>query len=199
MTNGGKARDDEFISTQQAAKLLGVSVRAIQLWVESGVLHAWKTAGGHRRIARASVDALREEQREVIETVTGLHARKVVLVEDNPTYLELYRLKIAEWQPAATIVTFDSGYDALVALGKLGPDLIVTELEMPGMNGSLMLRSLQSGAPRAELVVLINLSEDELGKLDGPRERTAFLRNPVDLDRLRTLVDEKLGASDRKD
>jgi excisionase family DNA binding protein len=198
MATSKESLREEFISTQQAARLLGVSVRTIQLWVENGVLHAWKTAGGHRRIARAPVDALREEQREVIATVTGLQARKVVIIEDNPTYLELYRIKIEDWQPAATIVTFDSGFEALLGLDKLDPDLIVTELEMPGMNGSLMLQSLRSGAPNAELVVLTNFSDEELEDLDDAPERAAFLRNPVDLDKLRKLVGEKMKAPKRK-
>ena len=48
----------EFCSTKEAATMLGVSHRTVQLWVESGVLQAWKTAGGHRRIAMSSVNRL---------------------------------------------------------------------------------------------------------------------------------------------
>lgn len=45
-------------STREASEILGVSLRTVQLWVDSGVLEAWKTVGGHRRISRASVEAL---------------------------------------------------------------------------------------------------------------------------------------------
>ena len=38
--------------------MLGVSVGTVQLWSESGLLQAWKTAGGHRRVIRASVEKL---------------------------------------------------------------------------------------------------------------------------------------------
>lgn len=40
-----------FCTTREAAGLLGVSVGTVQLWVESGLLQAWKTSGGHRRVA----------------------------------------------------------------------------------------------------------------------------------------------------
>ena len=50
-----EGRDSEFWSTREAADLLGVSLRTVQLWTEAGVLKAWKTAGGHRRINRDSV------------------------------------------------------------------------------------------------------------------------------------------------
>lgn len=48
----------ETISTRQAAKLLDASVRSIQLWADSGLLKAYKSPGGHRRITRTSVDEL---------------------------------------------------------------------------------------------------------------------------------------------
>jgi excisionase family DNA binding protein len=49
---------DDILTTAQAARLLGVSTRTAQLWVEQGALPHWKTPGGHRRIRRADVQAL---------------------------------------------------------------------------------------------------------------------------------------------
>ena len=48
--------NDDLMTTREAGEVLGVAVRTVQLWVESGVLPAWRTAGGHRRIARSAVD-----------------------------------------------------------------------------------------------------------------------------------------------
>jgi len=45
----------DILTTRQAADLIGVSLRSIQLWVESGKLAACKTPGGHRRLQRADV------------------------------------------------------------------------------------------------------------------------------------------------
>ena len=47
-----------FCTTRDAANLLGVSVGTVKLWVERGLLQAWKTSGGHRRISRESVQRL---------------------------------------------------------------------------------------------------------------------------------------------
>ena len=49
---------DPFLTTRQAAQLLGVSLRSVQLWVEAGTLPAGSTPGGHRRIRRSAVEAL---------------------------------------------------------------------------------------------------------------------------------------------
>jgi excisionase family DNA binding protein len=50
--------DVDVLTTSQAAKLLGISVRTAQLWIESGSLRSWKTPGGHRRVYRSEVMAL---------------------------------------------------------------------------------------------------------------------------------------------
>lgn len=61
-----KSHDDDFAdrvvavtdhyTTIEAARLLGMAVRSVQLMVDRGELQAWKTPGGHRRIARASIE-----------------------------------------------------------------------------------------------------------------------------------------------
>jgi len=42
------------MTTQDVAKKLGVSIRAVQLWMDQGIFEGWKTPGGHRRITRES-------------------------------------------------------------------------------------------------------------------------------------------------
>jgi len=54
-----------YYTTIETAKLLGVSVRTVQLWVENGSLEAWKTAGGHRRIVASSVDDYMLRQQKI--------------------------------------------------------------------------------------------------------------------------------------
>lgn len=48
-------------SPGEAAKILGVSPKTIQLWVDNGILAAWKTVGGHRRVTLESVERLKRE------------------------------------------------------------------------------------------------------------------------------------------
>ncbi len=47
-----------FCTTAEAAQRLGVSIRTVQIWSETGLLEAWKTEGGHRRITLDSLERL---------------------------------------------------------------------------------------------------------------------------------------------
>ncbi|MFA7239269.1 MAG: helix-turn-helix domain-containing protein [Sulfuricellaceae bacterium] len=53
--------DGALCSPGEAAKILGVSPKTVQLWVDAGVLAAWKTVGGHRRVTLESVEKLKRE------------------------------------------------------------------------------------------------------------------------------------------
>ena len=57
-----KSAEEEVCSTREAAEILGVSLRTIQVWVDNGILDAWKTAGGHRRVSLRSVRRVKEGQ-----------------------------------------------------------------------------------------------------------------------------------------
>ena len=48
---------EDYCGTSYAAKLLGLSVATVQSLVEKGEIDAWKTLGGHRRIALKSIYA----------------------------------------------------------------------------------------------------------------------------------------------
>ncbi len=57
---------DTFISTREAAALLGVGTTSIKRWADEGVLACEKTVGGHRRFSRDAVLGLRRSGAEAL-------------------------------------------------------------------------------------------------------------------------------------
>lgn len=73
---GSISGDQSYCTTAEAARSLGVSIRTIQLWVDGGVLAAWKTVGGHRRITLDSLARLRNSSGMEEETVEVEEAKQ---------------------------------------------------------------------------------------------------------------------------
>jgi excisionase family DNA binding protein len=52
----------DLLSTREVARLAGVGPSAVKRWSDAGLLACRKTAGGHRRFARADVDRVLRQQ-----------------------------------------------------------------------------------------------------------------------------------------
>ena len=135
----------DFCSTKQAATLLGVSHRTVQLWVESGVLQAWKTAGGHRRIMLASVKRLVDQRSQAIQRPLA-HAqtpaqRKVLLVDDDPTSLRLYEFEVKSWGLPLQVLKASNGLEALIKIGESRPGMLRSLINRSGLVSPMRIRA----------------------------------------------------------
>lgn len=188
--------NDELMTTREAGEALGVAVRTVQLWVESGVLPAWRTAGGHRRIARSAVEKLQTERSRVIQPegsgVTS--ALRLLLVEDDPDLLRLFTLMVEGWDFPVELSTAANGFEGLVRIGQLRPDMVVTDLNMPGMDGFQMLRALKkpgSGFDDLDIVVVTALTPADVRDRGGLPSGVRMFQKPVPFDQLQQLARER--------
>jgi excisionase family DNA binding protein len=194
--------NDALMTTREVGEVLGVAVRTVQLWVESGALPAWRTAGGHRRIARSAVDRLIRERTDMLASVVQgtpeqavsepqNRALRLLVVEDDPDLRQLFSMVVEGWNFPVELGTAMDGFQGLVRIGQWMPDMVVTDLNMPGMNGFEMVRSLRSaGAPYAglQIVAVTALSACDVADRGGLPQGTAVFQKPVDFAAIETLA-----------
>ena len=198
------ATNDDVLSTREAAEQLGVALRTVQLWVEAGVLPAWKTAGGHRRISRVAVQKLIAERQAALMSNDAAPPRsglpsplRVVLVEDEPEQLKLFTLIINGWGLNVELHATGDGFSALLHMGQHGADMLITDLNMPGMDGFKMITALRRvGQPHGDMdiVVVTALSREEIGRRGGLPDGVQVFHKPVPYDELEQLVRDRLVA-----
>lgn len=73
--------------------------------------------------------------------MAGKSAVKILVVEDNPAVLELVRKGM---EPFAQIITASDGTDGLLRALEEKPDLIVSDYQMPGLNGYQLFEKLRA-------------------------------------------------------
>ena len=187
------AVEKSFCTTREAASLLGVSVGTVQLWVENGLLQAWKTAGGHRRVLRDSVEGLLHKKPAqsvpsgpTAQTATGPRRMSILVVEDDPNLLRLYQTQIANWPMQCDLTLIDNAISALLHMGRGGPDLLISDLHMPGMDGFAMLKVLHKAPETAytKVVVVTGLDAEEVNARGGVPPGVEVLSKPIPFARL---------------
>ena len=200
-----------FCTTREAAEILGISLRTAQLWVESGQLEAWKTEGGHRRIARASIERLLANPPSAAAApapAAADHAPavapdqgafQILVVEDQEDLLKLYRLNLDRWPMQPRLVTANNGFEALIKIGNERPDLMVADLFMPDFDGFMMLNTIRSVPEYSDMpiVVVTGLSAADIAaKGELPKDIPIFPK-PIPFAQLQRVAEELASRKQR--
>jgi DNA-binding NtrC family response regulator len=111
---------------------------------------------------------------------------KILLVDDGEDLCRLFTESLR--QEGFQVAAARSGHEALALLELEPPDLIVLDLDMPGMDGLESLRRIRERAWEVKVVVLT-----AYGTVQRVREVMAlgvreFIGKPFDLDRLVRIV-----------
>lgn len=152
-----------FCTTREAARLLGVSVTTTQNWAESGLLDSWKTAGGHRRITRSSVERLLSESGSQRTTSSSIarHGKsqrlQILIIENDEGQRQEYLSLFKTWPFRPLLETARDAFEALVMIGSQCPDLLITDLNMPHIDSYDMLNALH-GMPNCQAMQILIIS-----------------------------------------
>ncbi|RIX47644.1 MAG: response regulator [Rhodocyclales bacterium GT-UBC] len=191
--------DTEFLSTRQAALRLGVSLGTVQNMVESGALEAWKTAGGHRRIPAASVDAMLARRRNLTPSAQEpSNQLDILIAEDDKTLQALYRATIELWNLPIKLRIVNNGFEGLLQVGQSIPDILIADLMMPGMDGFEMIRHLRANPDlaRMDIIVVSAIEKAEIDQHGLPADITVFPK-PIPFHEIKGFLLGRLSARQR--
>jgi DNA-binding NarL/FixJ family response regulator len=115
-------------------------------------------------------------------------AKQLLVVDDDASVL----LAVSDTLRAEgyEVVTARRGAEAMVRVAEAVPDLIITDIRMPGMDGYALVRNLRS-SPRTRLVPIIFLSakDETADRIAGFRTGVdAYVTKPFETDELVAIV-----------
>ena len=122
---------------------------------------------------------------------TRAHPR-ILVVEDAETAQLLLATTLAtdDWD-AEIVSSAEAGF---ISTGQHLPDLIILDIELPGMNGWEMLRRLREEPATAGIQVIVVTAHDfgERATQQNVPDADAFVSKPFDIPALRRLVRKHL-------
>ena len=191
----------DYCGTSYAAKLLGLSVTTVQSLVEKGEIEAWKTLGGHRRLSlRAINNYLQKNSPQMAQVDLDPRNRlSVLVVEDEEAVRELYIAQFDAWDMAVDCSFMPSALEALMDIASMRPDLLITDLNMPGVDGIEMLRAVRRNQQLASMQILVisGLPKEVIKERGGLPPNSYYLEKPINFDWLHGYV-TALGGANRK-
>lgn len=121
---------------------------------------------------------------------------KVLIVDDDSIFLDRLREELQKYVRQFEVVTATNAAEALDVLGKERISVLVTDLDMPRMNGRELLAHMRKHHPQIPCVVM---TEAKSAESENKAERGGlfgFIAKPVDAGELFVLIMEGLERLD---
>jgi len=91
---------------------------------------------------------------------------RVVLVEDNDVFRETLELLLGLRGDIDVVASVATGQEAIDVAAELGPDVVLVDYRMPGLNGAQTTAEVLRASPRSRVVCLTaSISREEMQSL----------------------------------
>ena len=115
---------------------------------------------------------------------------RLLLVDDDPGLLKLLGMRLIS--EGYSVVTAESGPEALRVLGREKVDLVISDLRMDEMDGLQLFSEIQKGHPGMPVIILTAHGSIPDAVAATQQGVFSFLTKPVDKDALYKAIDEAL-------
>jgi len=112
---------------------------------------------------------------------------RMLVVDDDPAMREM--LSEFGTLKGYTVRSVSSGADALRAVVEDPPDVVLLDIEMPGLTGSDALIAIQALAPAVKVIMVSGTSDAALAQRTLARGAFDYVTKPVDLEHLAQSVE----------
>jgi signal transduction histidine kinase len=103
--------------------------------------------------------------------------RKTLLVDDEPGILKVLGISLAD--RGYEVLTAPSGEEALDIFKNFRPDIVLTDVKMPGMDGISLLQKIKETQPDTEVIMITGHGDMELAIQSLKLEASDFITKPI--------------------
>ena len=114
--------------------------------------------------------------------------KTILFIDDEPAWLEVIRLALKE--APFKVVTAEGGEEALKALQKKTPDLIMSDVRMPHINGFDLYEKVKHNPKYTRIPYVFMSSIDDFDAKRTAKELGAdgYIEKSFDSDQLKTII-----------
>lgn len=207
----GRPPVKDTYSTHDVAKICCVTPTTVIRWIEDGLIPAFKTVGGHRRVRREDLERVCRERNIPFNVPTGTEVGRILVVDDEPVVLDLVRDVVKELNHQFEVEVAKDAFDAGRLVVSFRPQLIFLDLMMPGVDGfEVCTRLKKDSATKDTEVIAITgyyteanteriLAAGAAGCLRKPLDVLEVRRKVIDAFNLKEEVGEDRGSASPAD
>ena len=116
----------------------------------------------------------------------------VLLVDDHPIVREGYRLLLGNTKDIHVVGEAENGEQACLLYSEVSPDVVILDLNMPGMGGLEVLKRIRNINPKIGIIMTTAVIDEEIAKSTIRLGAYDYITKPIDLNHLETVLMVKM-------
>jgi excisionase family DNA binding protein len=188
----GRTPIKDTYSTHDVAKICCVTPTTVIRWIEDGLIPAFKTVGGHRRVRREDLERVCRDRGIPFNVPAGTEVGRILVVDDEPVVLDLVRDVVKELDHKFEVEVAKDAFDAGRLVVAFRPQLIFLDLMMPGVDGFEVCTRLKRDPATTNTEVIAITGYYTEANMDRilSAGAAACLKKPLDVEEVRDQVVE---------
>lgn len=121
--------------------------------------------------------------------------KTVLIVDDTKLVRHFLAKKLEPYADEFTVLTAENGKEALAHAQAVKVDLVVTDIEMPVMDGFELLAHLSNNHPEVPVFVMTANGSPEIAQRIGAMGSIKYFEKPIDVERLLAAIRDIFNSS----
>jgi excisionase family DNA binding protein len=193
---------DPLFTTHDISRLLQVDPSTVSKWIDRGLLLAFRTPGGHRRVRSSDLRSFLIAHQMPVPDELGSDVVRLIVVDDEKPVLDALKRAFKPYQGQVEITTTTSGVEAILLVTEHRPHGLIIDLNMPELDGLEVVRRVRAHKP-LEGVRLITMTARHTADMEAASLQAgaiACLPKPLDVQQVLNIfkVPLALGAHGRR-
>lgn len=135
-------KERPYLTPTEVANWMMVSPVTVRGWAQRNLLQAEVTPGGHRRFRREEVERFARQW----NPAGNKGPLRVLIVDDDMGVVGFLRELIGGGDYDVVVETAHNGFDAGCLAQSFVPDVMLLDLMMPGLSGTVVCRQIKQSA-----------------------------------------------------
>lgn len=134
---------DPLYTTHDISRLLQVDPSTVSKWIDRGILLAFRTPGGHRRVRSTDLRTFLIAHEMPVPEELGSATVRLIVVDDEKPVLDGIK-RAFKPHAGVEILTTTSGVEALLLVSEQKPHGLIIDLTMPEIDGLEVVRRIRA-------------------------------------------------------
>ena len=197
---GSTAMTDQLYTTHDISRLLQVDPSTASKWIDRGILMAFRTPGGHRRVRSADLRTFLITHPMPVPEELGSGTVRLLAVDDERPVLDAIKRAFKPFAAQVELQTTTSGVEALLLVSEQKPHGMIIDLNMPDIDGLEVCRRIRARKQMegVRLITMTSLHSPDVVEQSKQAGALACMAKPLDVQQVLELFRVPLALSAKR-